>query len=105
MKSINMKKLIESVLLWGAEKGLTGENGTATASAQMDKLNEEFLELDVAIINDNQREVIDGIGDMTVVLILLAELRGLRFEDCLNAAYEEIKGRTGKMVDGTFVKD
>ena len=71
----------------------------------MDKLNEEFLELDVAIINDNQREVIDGIGDMTVVLILLAELRGLRFEDCLNAAYEEIKGRTGKMVDGTFVKD
>ena len=26
-------------------------------------------------------------------------------EECINAAYDEIKNRTGKMVNGTFVKD
>jgi len=31
--------------------------------------------------------------------------RGLDFEKCLESAYNEIKGRTGKVVDGVFVKD
>ena len=105
MKSINMNELIASVRVWGEKKGITGANGTATAKAQMEKLYEEFEELDDALIDDDQKEVIDAIGDMTVVLILLAELRDVRFEDCLQAAYDEIKGRTGQMVNGTFIKD
>jgi hypothetical protein len=47
----------------------------------------------------------DGIGDCTVTLILAAELAGLDFEQCLQFAYDEIKGRTGAMVGGQFVKD
>ena len=47
----------------------------------------------------------DGIGDCTVTLILAAEMAGLRFEDCLQAAYDEIKGRTGRMEGGQFIKD
>lgn len=38
-------------------------------------------------------------------LILAAEMAGLRFEECLAAAYDEIKGRTGTMSGGVFVKD
>jgi hypothetical protein len=38
-------------------------------------------------------------------LILLAELVGVKFENCLLAAYQEIKDRQGKMVDGMFVKE
>jgi hypothetical protein len=38
-------------------------------------------------------------------LILAAEMAGLKIEDCLAAAYDEIKGRTGKMEGGIFVKD
>ena len=105
MKSINMNELIASVRVWGEEKGIIGANGTATVKAQMGKLYEEFEELEEALLYDDQEEVIDAIGDMTVVLILLAELRDVRFEDCLQAAYDEIKGRTGQMVNGTFIKD
>jgi hypothetical protein len=38
-------------------------------------------------------------------LILAAEMAGLRIEDCLAAAYDEIKDRTGTMTGGVFVKD
>jgi hypothetical protein len=51
------------------------------------------------------REIIDGLGDVFVTIILAAEMAGLRIEDCLAAAYQEIKGRTGSMQGGVFVKD
>ena len=46
-----------------------------------------------------------GIGDMVVVLTNLASLRGFKIEDCIKHAYNEIVDRTGKMINGTFVKD
>jgi NTP pyrophosphatase (non-canonical NTP hydrolase) len=50
-------------------------------------------------------EVKDGIGDMVVTIILLSEMVGVKMEDCLKAAYNEIKDRKGKMVNGLFVKE
>jgi NTP pyrophosphatase (non-canonical NTP hydrolase) len=47
----------------------------------------------------------DGIGDCMVTLILAAEMAGMSAEECLAQAYQEIAGRTGKMVNGVFVKD
>jgi hypothetical protein len=52
-----------------------------------------------------KHEVADGIGDMLVTIIILAELVELESLDCLQLAYDEIKGRKGKMVDGLFVKE
>ena len=49
--------------------------------------------------------MIDGIGDCVVVLTNLAELIGTPIEQCIDAAYNEIKDRTGKMDNGTFKKD
>ena len=50
-------------------------------------------------------EINDGIGDMVVVLTNLAELLGLSIEECVESAYDVISKRTGKMINGTFVKD
>ena len=50
-------------------------------------------------------EVVDGIGDMLVTIIILSEMLGLEPETCLSVAYDEIKGRKGKMIDGMFVKE
>ena len=66
---------------------------------------EEAGELAVALLKDNDKEIKDAIGDMVVVLTNLASLRGFKIEDCINHAYNEIANRTGKMVNGTFVKD
>lgn len=47
----------------------------------------------------------DGIGDTTITLILAAEMAGLDYEECVQAAYDVIKGRTGKVEGGVFIKD
>ena len=102
---MNTQQLIDAVRAWGVEKGLTGPNGKATVRGQVTKLDEEFNELCASIRFHDDPGIVDAIGDMTVVLTLLAELVGTKIEDCLKAAYVEIAGRTGKMVDGVFVKD
>jgi NTP pyrophosphatase (non-canonical NTP hydrolase) len=58
-----------------------------------------------AILKDDKPEIIDGIGDCVVVLTNLAELIGVPIESCIDAAYDEIKNRKGKMVNGTFKKN
>lgn len=113
-----MNDLINKVLQWGASKGITGPNGTGTLKAQAKKMREESnetfdaaLELhiqfesgELAPQQKTIEELIDGIGDTTVTLILLAEMAGVTLEECLQAAYEVISKRNGTMVDGTFVK-
>ena len=95
----------DKIRQWGKNKGLTGKKGKATIEGQLKKLEEEFFELKRAIALDDQAEIIDGIGDMVVVLTLLAQLRKTSIECCVFCAYGEIANRTGKMVNGVFVKD
>ena len=87
---------------WADERGLY-ENGDAKTQAL--KLVEEVGEIARAILKDDTEEVIDGIGDAVVVLTNLAELIGAPIEMCIDEAYDVISKRTGKMVNGTFVKD
>ena len=42
---------------------------------------------------------------MMVVLINIAERNNLSLTECLEVAYNDIKDRKGKMVDGVFVKE
>jgi hypothetical protein len=46
----------------------------------------------------------DDLGDMLVVIINIAERNKLTLFDCLSTAYDDIKDRKGKMVDGVFIK-
>ena len=48
---------------------------------------------------------IDDIGDCMVVLAIIAEQHGLTISNCLEHAYNDIKDRKGKMIDGVFVKE
>lgn len=47
----------------------------------------------------------DAIGDTLVTIIVLAHQLDLDVTECLGLAYEEIKNRKGKMINGTFVKE
>lgn len=87
---------------WAEAKGILSTGDTKT---QLIKLFEEAGELSKATLNNDSVEVIDAIGDCVVVLTNLAALHGLRIEDCINSAYLVIKNRTGKMSNGTFIKD
>lgn len=95
----------EEILTWALDRNLIGPNGKATPQAQQDKTEEEAEELREAIKNNDLEGVIDGIGDVYVTLCIQAALWGLSMDQCIDHAYNEIKGRTGRMVDGVFVKD
>ena len=111
-------QLIDAVRQWGLERNITGPTGKGTLLGQLEKTQEELDETKEAAMafrdldghagrmwDSTQAELMDGLGDTFVTLILAAEMAGLRIEDCLAAAYDEIKGRTGSMQNGVFVKD
>jgi len=87
---------------WANERGLYEKGDPKT---QYVKLIEEAGEVGRAILKNDTPEIVDGIGDMVVVLTNLAELTGTPIEECIQAAYDVISKRTGKMKNGTFVKD
>ena len=106
---MNMKyeELENKVIEWAKDRNIL-ENSNAIK--QISKTQEELYETLTALRELEQGkesllEVADGIGDMLVTIILLAKIVGLNSVDCLADAYEEIKNRKGKMVNGLFVKD
>lgn len=123
-KENNYEELSDLVIKWGVEKGIFD---ASSPLRQLDKTQEELDETkdaleklhnldyqlslmeDMGVPKETEEEALaevkDGIGDMLVTIILLAEMVEMNTVDCLNAAYDVIKKRTGKMVDGQFVKD
>ena len=103
IRSMDLKQSqFDLIRSWANERGLYKGGDTKTQSL---KLVEEVGEICRAVLKDNHRDVVDGIGDAVVVLTNLAELQGTSIEHCIAEAYNEIKDRTGKMDNGTFKKD
>ncbi len=87
---------------WAEDKGIYAKGDPKT---QYIKLMEEAGEVGRAILKQDKPEIKDGIGDMVVVLTNLAELCDMTIEECVESAYDVIRKITGKMKNGTFVKD
>ena len=97
-----MDKLIDNVMMWAKEKNLLKKENS---QAQMLKVLEEVGETAGALLKNKDQEIIDGLGDSFVTLIILCYQLGLEPKDCLQAAWEEIKNRKGKTVNGTFIRE
>lgn len=78
----------------------------STSQTQLLKTMSELGELADALIKNDREGIIDGLGDVLVTLIIVAETQGIELCNCLDYAYEEIKDRTGTMMpNGVFIKD
>ncbi len=77
----------------------------STPEKQTVKLLEEVGELAAGVARNDGAKIMDGIGDAVVVLTILAEMYGVTIESCIQMAYDEIKDRKGKMINGVFVKE
>ncbi|MDB9895289.1 MAG: MazG-like family protein [Flavobacteriales bacterium] len=95
-----MEKLAKNIAKWHHERNLIKG---ATDKDQFCKLIQEAGELSDNICKG--KDIADDIGDMIVVLINIAERNGLTLEDCMQRAWEDIKDRKGKMIDGIFIKE
>ena len=95
-----MNNLIEKVIQWHRDRNLI--DGSDDKS-QVLKLLQELGELSDSVCKDE--DIQDDIGDMLAVMINICERNNVTLDDCLTTAYRDIEHRTGRMVDGVFVKE
>ena len=101
MKESNLLlEYVERIGQWHRDRNLIDG---ATAKDQVCKLIQEVGELSDNVCKG--RDISDDVGDCIVVLINLAEREGLSLTHCCEVAYNDIKDRKGRMVDGVFVKE
>ena len=93
--------LTKQIQKWAIDRNLN----TAEPSKQFLKVSEEIGELAQGMAKNKQEQIQDSIGDVYVTLVVLALQLNLDIEKCIEIAYEEIKDRKGKMINGVFVKE
>ena len=91
----------ENILAWAEPKKLLKPENAIT---QLAKLTEEVGELAQAILKGNKNGQKDALGDIRVVIAILANQLGFDIDECEQFAYNVIVNRTGKTINGTFVK-
>ncbi len=94
--------LQDAIIHWGYKRSIVSPKNTPK---QFMKVTEELGELAEGINKDNQGQIKDSLGDILVTLIILSRDLDVDLLDCLRGAYDVIKDRTGKTVNGIFVKE
>lgn len=95
-----IRVVIDQIAQWHHDRNLIAGSTNIT---QFAKLISEAGELSNNIAKG--KDCRDDIGDMIVVLINIAERSGYTLQECLEQAWNDIKDRKGKMINGTFVKE
>ena len=98
---MNITELTRLIEVWATDRNLHN----ADSKAQISKLTEEIGELASGVNKGNKDVIKDSIGDAYVVLTILAMQQKVVVRDCIDMAYQEIKGRTGRIVNGIYVKE
>ena len=98
---MELTQLKNNIEQWSKDRGLD----TADSSRQFLKLIEEVGELASAMARNQEDLIKDSVGDTFVVLTVLCQQLGISFEESVELAWDEIKDRKGKMINGVFVKE
>lgn len=100
-KPMDLNTLTKNIEQWAIDRNLHNAN----PRDQMLKFGEEAGELYEGMAKGNGSKITDAIGDIYVVLTILSMQLGLNISDCVQFAYNEIKERKGRMINGVFVKE
>lgn len=92
---------VELIKKWAEDRNLQ----TGNPQGQIMKLLEESGELASGVAKINEPLIKDSVGDIFVVLTVLCLQLDIDIEECIDLAYNEIKDRKGKLIDGVFVKE
>ena len=93
----------KNVQNWAEVRGIYAHS---TACAQLLKGVSELGELADAEIQNEHDKKLDAAGDFLVCLVNYVTMSDFTMEEAMDMAWNQIKNRTGHMVDGgAFVKD
>ena len=99
---MTFKELDKNILTWAKNRDLLHYENRFK---QLNKVVEEVQETSHAIHFESIENQELEIGDIGVSVIVLCNQLGFDFETCIEKAYNKIKDRKGKTVNGTFVKE
>ena len=100
--NMTFESLQDAIIQWGYVRNIISPKNTPK---QFMKVTEELGELAEGINKNNQGQIKDSLGDILVTLIILSKDLDVDLLDCLKGAYGVINDRTGKTVNGVFVKE
>ena len=101
-KDCDLTEVNQQIIDWANDREIIRNS---TGVSQANKTLREVQELRDALLDGNRAEIIDGIGDTYVTLAIIAEMEGVTIKECVEHAYNEIKDRKGKMINGLFIKE
>ncbi len=94
--------IFSDIIKWAKEREILQKS---TVHIQMTKLTEEYGEVAKAVLKDNRENLATELGDMGVVLTILADMHNLSLEQCMVKANKKNNSRKTKMINGTAVKE
>ena len=97
MKNLNTTEVIE----WGKKRGLKNDDDI---QMKYQRFLQEAIEIHEALVLNDEEEFQDAIGDTLVTLIMLADAKGYKIENCLDQAFGVINLRKGLTKDGQFIR-
>lgn len=103
-QSMTFEELHEAVIQWAEDRNMIKPD-RLTGLAQLAKVTEELGEISAGVNKNDKEKIEDSLGDILVTLIILAQDLNFDLLDCLNSAYNVIKDRKGKTINGVFVKE
>lgn len=89
------------VIEWAKEKGIYRKENIRNQALKMCSESGEVAD---AILKMDNTAIKEEIGDVIVTLVILSNVQGWSLNDCLETAYNKIKNRKGKTINGTFIK-
>ena len=103
-QAMTFEELHEAVIQWANDRNMINSDRLSVL-AQFAKVSEEHGELSAGINKNDEDKTKDSLGDILVTLIILAQDLNLDLLDCLNGAYNVIKDRKGKVINGSYIKE
>lgn len=99
-EGFNFDELVGKVIKWHHDRNLI--EGSSDKDQAL-KLLQELGELSDSVCKG--KDIKDDIGDMLVVMLNITTRNNISLTECLAKAWEDIKDRKGRMIDGIFVKE
>lgn len=100
-ESLQADKKIALIIKWGREREITNPD------KQFIKVVEEVAEIGREIVRGryDTDEIMDSLGDAMITIFILSDVLGFDPVEMYYKAYDVIKNRKGKVIEGSFVKE
>lgn len=99
---MNFYDFVSNVEAWGEKHDFVKPEN---AAKQLLKIVEELGEVTNSFLKQKPEAEKDGIGDLMVTIALYCKIRDINIDECMGLAWEQIKDRNIKNVNGTLVKE